>query len=42
LAEVADRQRYGVLEADNSNTDQQQERVAFEQLRISEVILCNS
>ncbi|KAF6035044.1 hypothetical protein EB796_006640 [Bugula neritina] len=36
LAEVADRQRYGVLEADNSNTDQQQERVAFEQLRISE------
>ena len=38
LAEVADKQRYGAPDtSDQSTTDQQQERINFEQLRINEV-----
>ena len=40
LAEVADKQRYGAPDtSDQSSTDQQQERINFEQLRINEVFI---
>ena len=37
LAEVAEKQRYGAPETTDQSTDQHQERINFEQLRITEV-----